>query len=154
MSTQRVDSNPALSAEQPQGCDPTMMSIGDLEARLAEVRRRLLIAGEALRERAGPERLESYRAAPADVLGAERELGKARGQERAVPRAGFPRWDGGARCSRHLLSFHDETLECVADGLVAETKRTTLARACREALEGVMGSRSSPARAVPRIAES
>ena len=44
------------------------------------------------------------------------------------------------RRNHYLLAFHDETVECVADGFRAEVKRTTLAKACREALEEVMGT--------------
>jgi hypothetical protein len=43
--------------------------------------------------------------------------------------------------ARHyLLAFHDETFECVADGVETEVKRTSLAQACRDALEGVLGT--------------
>jgi hypothetical protein len=47
------------------------------------------------------------------------------------------RWE---RCNHYLLAFHDETVECVAQGFEAEVKRTTLAKACRECLEEVMGT--------------
>ena len=40
----------------------------------------------------------------------------------------------------YLLAFHDETVECVAGGFKAEVRRTTLAKACRELLQWVMGT--------------
>ena len=40
----------------------------------------------------------------------------------------------------YLLAFHDETIECMAGGFVAEVRMTTLAQACRDLLEWVMGA--------------
>jgi hypothetical protein len=44
--------------------------------------------------------------------------------------------------NHYLLAFHDETetVECVAEGFNVQVKRTTLAEACREGLEEVMGT--------------
>ena len=42
--------------------------------------------------------------------------------------------------NHYFLAFHDEAVECVADGFRVEVTRTTLAKACREALEEVMGT--------------
>ncbi len=39
----------------------------------------------------------------------------------------------------YLLAFHDETFESVAEGVEIEVKRTSLAQAGRDALEGVLG---------------
>lgn len=46
------------------------------------------------------------------------------------------RW---SRLNHYRLAFHDETFECVAEGFHAETRRTTLAKACQEALAAVIG---------------
>ncbi|NOU34758.1 MAG: hypothetical protein HOO96_43260 [Polyangiaceae bacterium] len=41
----------------------------------------------------------------------------------------------------YLLAFHDDVFECIARSFTAEVKRTTVASACRAALEEVMGTR-------------
>lgn len=43
----------------------------------------------------------------------------------------------------YLLAFHDETVECVAGGFTAEVRMTTLAQACRDLLERLMGTRTA-----------
>lgn len=44
-----------------------------------------------------------------------------------------------AKRNHYLLAFHDETLECVAEGFTAKLDGGSLAHACRSALEAVMG---------------
>jgi len=54
----------------------------------------------------------------------------------AVHRAYDPaRW---TRYHHYLLTFHDETFECVAEGFTAATTRASLAEACREALDALL----------------
>ncbi|MDB4942842.1 MAG: hypothetical protein JWP97_2376 [Labilithrix sp.] len=47
------------------------------------------------------------------------------------------RW---AACNHYFLAFHDEAVECAAHGFRVDVRRTTLAQACRQALEDLMGT--------------
>ncbi|MFN3650974.1 MAG: hypothetical protein ACK47B_15470 [Armatimonadota bacterium] len=86
-----------------------MMSLEEIEQRLAAARQRREAAGEAMRRRWQGGELEQFRLAHDVVLDLEREVAAAKGEEYAVP-LDFPvEWDVGAPLP-HLLRSDYRTL--------------------------------------------
>lgn len=85
------------------------MDIARLEAERADAAAASKRAGEAFRDGTTPAAVAEYGAANERLLGAERALADARGQEYAAACAGFPAWDIGAPLP-HLASNGSKTV--------------------------------------------
>src|SRR5579883_2405693 len=105
------------------------MSLRDLEEHLSSARERFRRAAKALAPRHKGGEWEEYWSAHEAVLGLERELAAARGEEHAVP-LDFPvRWDAGAPLPhllrndhRCLLTFHVREPDPAWDGTYVTVK--------------------------------